>query len=73
MDNLYLKNIKNAYVHQNYTDKQDDLDYDIAVAELESDFFEWSDTVKPACLDIERPFNVNNLATWSDPLIVSFF
>lgn len=43
-------------------------DFDLALLEIETDFPEWSKTLKPACLDVER----EQLLIWEGLLDVSF-
>ena len=47
------------------------MDFDIGIIELESEFPEWSETLKPACLDVNRSTEREQLRAWSGPLMVS--
>ena len=58
---MSVRGLKNVYKHPDYFENNDinDTDHywnisDIALAELDSEFPEWSITLKPACLDIDR-------------------
>lgn len=65
------------YIHPNYTQTAENVadmitDFDIALIELESELPDWSKTLKPACLDIDRHTEREQLVAWSGMLMVSF-
>ena len=57
--------MKNFYLHPNYTlGKTETSNFDIGIIELDSEFPEWSETLKPACLDVDRGTERENLRVW---------
>ena len=71
-DELHVRDVKNFYIHPNYTRKPNGgADFDLGIIELGSEFPEWSETFKPACLDIDRGTEREQLRAWPGILRVS--
>lgn len=67
-NDLFVREIRTVFTHQKYPKE---AGYDIAVIELDEEMH-WFETLRPACLDIDREVAEEHSVNYPKPMAVSF-